>query len=189
MPGSYKGQRDQCLSAKKELLLERLSSDKHYSDTPTLAYGCHDPFEVKIAVCDTCSHQGLLLEVPFLGARSRYRVRCQGCYKVSGEPTRTAWTAALMWNGINLGTQHYSELPLFGLAALDPKSAHDRIRHIRDNLSLRIALSDVERQLFRARISTRKPGAAYAAKLDAYLKWAMLAHRLIKIARSTPPAG
>lgn len=184
MPGLAKGQRKLSLTEQKEVLLSRLNSEQHYAETPTLAYGDHEPFMVFLATCDTCLKNGQLIELSGFGARSRWQVICRGCSKTGGEPTRNPWTASLMWNGVNLKTQRYVDLPLFGLAGLNPHQAHDRIKQIRSNLELRISLSDVETQLFKAGISTRKPGTAYGIKLDAYLKWAMLAHRLIKIAKT-----
>lgn len=187
MPGLYKGLRNLGLAEQKEMLLAQLNSDQHYRATPTLAYGNHDPFEVRLAACDTCTHKPLLTEVSLERSRTRWQVVCPGCSKLGGEPTRNPWTASLMWNGINLQSQRYTDLPLFGLTDLNPRQAHERIKLIRANLVLRISLCEVERHLFKSGAGNRKPGANFTLKLDAYLKWAMLAHRLIKIAKLKKP--
>lgn len=174
------------LTGQIEKLRSQLSSEQHQIETPTLAYGPHNPLEVDLTLCDTCSGEGVLGQSNADNAKLRWQVRCRCCSKVSGQPTRNPWTAALMWNGVNLQSMRYSELPLFGLTDLSPRDAHERIKGIRANLVLRIALCSAQRQLFNAGGSNRKPGTTYTAKLEAYLMWAMLAHRLIKLAKARP---
>lgn len=174
------------LTGQIEKLRSHLWSDQHYNETPTLAYGTHDPLEVELSQCDSCSGEGVLDQSQAGRSKTRWQVRCSCCSKISGAPTRNPWTASLMWNGINLKSMQYFDLPLFGLADLNPREAHDRIKRIRANLELRISLSDAQLQLHNAGGCKRKPGTKYAVKLDAYLKWAMLAHRLIKLAMRRP---
>lgn len=186
MKGLSPEQRQQDLAGQIEKLLAQLNSAQHLTETPTIVYGTHNPLEVDLALCDTCSGEGVLAKSNANKAKQRWQVRCRCCSKVSGQPTRNPWTAALMWNGVNLQSMKYSELPLFGLSGLSPRDAHERVKGIRANLVLRISLCSAEHQLFNAGGSNRKPGASYTAKLEAYLLWAMLAHRLIKLARARP---
>ncbi|WP_439126337.1 MAG: hypothetical protein ACNJA3_28625 (plasmid) [Pseudomonas rhizophila] len=175
-----KGHRKLSLAGKKEALQLQLASAQDTSAVAVLAFGAHDPKVVALFECDSCSGAAILTEVKRPGKRTRWQVICSECTKNSGEASKNPWTASLLWNGINLTSCHYCELPLFGLAGMSPKEAHDHIKAIRGILVLRISLSDTEIQLFRAGQSTRKPGTAYTERLDAYLKWAMLAHRMIK---------
>lgn len=180
MPGLSEGHRMLSLAGKKEALQLLLAAAQVTSEVRMLAFGSHDPMVVTLFDCDSCSGGGVLTEVHRPGKRKRWQVTCSECTKTSGEASKNTWTASLLWNGVNLSNCHYGELPLFGLAGMSPKQAHDHIKSIRAILVLRISLCDTELQLFRARQTTSKPGAAYTERLDAYLKWAMLAHRLIK---------
>lgn len=185
MTESPKGPLQDHLTEQRQLLLDTLTSEQHYHETPTLVYRRHNPLEVALATCDTCFAGGNLQRILKGKSLPRWQVICDGCGKKGSDVVRDRCTASLLWNGVNLQTQRYSDLPLFGLAGLTPRDAHIRIRHIRANLVLRIALCDIESQMHKAGISGNKPGTAYRQRLDAYLKWAMLAHRLIKSARGT----
>ena len=92
--------------------------------------------------------------------------------------------ASLMWNGANLTTQCYKSMPLFGLTHMTPAEAKARISKVRHHLVLRISLCTVDRAIAEISASHSKPGLMFQQRLDAYLKWAMLAHRLVKIAKS-----
>lgn len=186
MSGMSKGNQKLNLASKKEALLLLLASSQGTSAVPMLAFGSHDPMVVALFDCDSCSGGAILTEVKRPGKRKRWRVTCSECTKTSGEASKNAWTASLLWNGLNLSSCNYYELPLFGLAGMSPKEAHDHIKSIRSILVLRISLCETELQLFRAGQSTSKPGTAYTERLDAYLKWAMLAHRLIKASKGRP---
>ena len=180
MPGLSKGHQKLSLAGKKEALQLLLATSQGSCAVPTLAFGSHDPRVVALFDCDSCSSGAILTEVKRPGKRKRWQVVCSECTKNSGEASKNPWTASLLWNGVNLSSCHYCELPLFGLAGMSPKEAHDHIKSIRGILVLMISLCDTELQLFRIGESTSKPGTGYVERLDAYLKWAMLAHRLIK---------
>lgn len=183
MTESPKGQPQDHLTVQRQALLDTLASEQHYHETPTLVYGPHNPLEVALAACDTCFAGGNLERILKGKSAPRWQVICKGCGRKGSDLVRDRHTASLLWNGVNLQTQCYADLPLFGLAGLTPRDAHNRIRHIRANLVLRIALCDIESQMHNAGISGKKPGADYRVRLDAYLKWCMLAHRLIKVER------
>jgi hypothetical protein len=183
MPELSKGHRKLSLVAKKEALQVLLASAQGASAVSMLAFGSHDPMLVPLFNCDSCSGGAILTEVTRAGKGKRWQVICSECDKKSGEPSKNPWTASLLWNGVNLSNGHYRELPLFGLDCMSPKEAHDHIKSIRVILVLRISLCDTELQLYRSGQGTSKPGNGYTERLDAYLKWAMLAHRLIKASK------
>ena len=160
----------------RDNLLEELRSDEHYSKTQTLAYGEHDPFEVTIPPCESCG-----MEVGVIQQGWRWTVSCPRCQKTIQCPQKHSWQAALLWRERNLGCLDYRKLPLFGLSSLNLQQARERMVGIRLNLELRKRLANIETDL--ARVSDhRAPGQRYRYRLDAYLKWAMLALRLIKLA-------
>ncbi|MEX7625643.1 hypothetical protein AB6V67_25125, partial [Serratia marcescens] len=84
---------------------------------------------------------------------------------------------------INLGTQDYRQLPLFGLGSLSLESARQRMVGIRRNLELRKSLAGIERTIAHKE-GQRPPGKEYQQRLEAYLQWAMLALRLLKVKAS-----
>jgi hypothetical protein len=54
---------------KRKALLAELKSDEHYDQTPTVAFGHHDPFSVPEVACESCGG------VPTLrAAGTRWRV-------------------------------------------------------------------------------------------------------------------
>lgn len=164
---------------KREKLLAELRSDEHYEQTDTVAYGHHDPFSVPVATCDSCEGRGQMRKLEQNGIR--WVVVCLGCGKQANVPQRRPWQAALEWNQINLGTQDYRELPLFGLSGFEPNEARERMAGIWRNLELRKNLAGIERTIAH-KMDLRPPGKEYQQRLEAYLKWAMLALRLIKVA-------
>lgn len=165
----------------REQLLEELHSSAHHAKTETLDYGTHDPFEVAIPRCDSCGADPL---IELAGEHNaRWQVRCSGCGKTIQSPQRHEWQARLLWCERNLGHLSYESLPLFELAGLPPAIARRRMAGIRRNLEVRKSLARVEVIIARNQ-RTRPPGKLYRKKLDAYLRWAMLALRLIKHADS-----
>ena len=163
---------------KRRKLLEELHSDEHSEQTPTLAFGTHDPLSVPLVVCDACGAQGQMQKVE--GSKgARWVVRCRQCDKVSGQNRKRPWQAALDWNGRNLGSHRYQDLPLFGLARLNPEEAGERLKGIRRNLEIRTNLAGVERNIAQ-REGSRPPGKEYQERLEAYLAWVMVAQRLVK---------
>lgn len=170
------------LNAKRLSLIMELTSAEHYSDTPMVAYGTHDPFDVPLATCDSCKCAPESRRLTS-GKKIRWIVTCTSCGKNVAQPQKDSWLAALVWNGTNLTTQSYKSLPLFGLANLSPLAAKERISRIRHNLVLRISLCTTERAIAEISDPLSKPGLKYQQRLDAYLKWAMHAHRLIKFAK------
>jgi hypothetical protein len=172
------------LTARRIALLKELTSDEHYGETPSVSFGSHDPFDVPIATCDSCNSNAESRRVTPGQKKVRWIVSCTSCEKRITQPQKAPWMAALVWNGANLTTQCYKSLPLFGLAHLTPAAAKDRISKVRHNLVLRISLCAVDRAIAEISDTHSKPGLMFQQRLDAYLKWTMLAHRLIKNAKS-----
>ena len=162
---------------KRRCLLNELMSDDHYAKTETLTYGSHDPFSIPVPNCDTCGSKGQMQKVP--GEKIKWKVVCLGCHKTIHAPQKRPWQAALMWCDINLGSLSYKDLPLFGLSKLSEPVAKKRMQGIRRNLELRKNIAGLERTIANKQ-NKRPPGREYQQKLEAYLKWSMLALRLIK---------
>lgn len=68
---------------------------------------------------------------------------------------------------------------MFGLASLDVPAARRRVAGIRRDLEIKKGIADVESLLYRV-TDKEPPGFEYAARIDAYLCWAMLALTLLK---------
>lgn len=167
---------------KREKLLAELKSDEHYSQTETVAYGHHDPLSVPVAACDSCHGRAQMQKV--IGPPVRWNMVCPGCGKAIQQIQKRPWQAAMAWNQINLGTQDYRQLPLFGLGSLSPESARQRMVGIRRNLG-------AEKEPRRYREDDSPQGRStptvwkeYQQRLEAYLQWAMLALRLLKVKAS-----
>ena len=167
------------LKAKRDALRNELHSDQHYENTPTLAYGEHDPLEVPVVPCERCGGYPKITVVG-QGSRIRYHATCGGCGYRLKEPNGQKWQPLLSWAGVNLTVQNYRDLPLFGLRLLEPTEAHRKMVGIRRNLEIRTKLAVLEREIAR-REGTRPPGKLYQTRLGAYLKWALLALRLTKL--------
>ena len=165
---------------KHSLLMNELKSDEHYDNTDTLAYGHHDPLSVLMPVCDSCDSKGQMQKVT--GKIIKWRVTCLGCNKTIQAPQRRPWQAALMWCEINLGSLAYKSLPLFGLSELSAADAKMRMLGIRKNLELRKNITGLERTIAN-KLKKRPPGREYQERLEAYLKWSLLAIRLINNAK------
>ncbi len=172
---------DKYAKEKREKLLAELKSDEHYSQTETVAYGHHDPLSVPVAACDSCHGRAQMQKV--IGPPVRWNMVCLGCGKAIQQIQKRPWQAAMAWNQINLGTQDYRQLPLFGLGSLSPESARQRMVGIRRNLELRKSLAGIERTIAHKE-GQRPPGKEYQQRLEAYLQWAMLALRLLKVKAS-----
>jgi len=145
--------------------------------TDTLAYGEHEPFSVPLALCDSCQGKAQLqkqIQEPI-----RWLVACKGCGKKANQAQKRPWQAALKWNEINLGTQDYKALLLFGLSNASTDDARHKMSGIRRNLELRKNLAGIERTIA-GHTNKKAPGKQYQQKLDAYLQWSILALRLIK---------
>lgn len=165
-------------------LLDKLSSTELRPPAETMSYGIHNPFHVALAVCECC---GRTPPGPQASSATKNRtwwvVNCL-CGARSGDGQREPWMASLMWNAKNLRSQRYQDLPLFDLAALDQAAARARIRAVRESLTLRLKLCSLDSSIAAVDRAHPRPGQQYRLRLDAYLKWAMLASRLIKIASS-----
>lgn len=161
---------------KRKKLTEELESSEHYAKTQTIAYGKHDPFSVPLPVCDTCGSRGQMQKIK--GEKIKWRVSCLGCDKTINAPQKRPWQAALMWCDINLGSQSYRSLPLFGLSELPPVNAKERMLGIRRNLELRKKIAGLDRQIA-SKTDKSAPGRGYQQRLEAYLKWCLLSIRLI----------
>lgn len=147
-----------------------------------LSYGDHDPFDVTLTACGDCGSTPKLVRLTPNGG-VRWQVQCPNCGCDAGQPSKHPWTTALSWNGQVAQAYCYTQIPLFSLSGLAPCEAYIRVGVIKANIELRLAMCQVETQLFVAGLSTQKPGVRYSARLGAYLTWAMHAQRLIKRAR------
>lgn len=168
---------------KRAQLLAELRSDGHHADTQTRAYGFHDPLDVPPAYCDTCHAPPVLERIE--GVHVRWVVICSECGRTLPEARKRPWLALLAWNAINLASQDYRDLPLFGLSELDPAEAHERMVGIRRDLEIRTRLAGIERTIAK-RTHGRIPGHQYRLRLEAYLQWALLALRLTKMKERKP---
>lgn len=177
------------LTARRIELLRELTSDEHYRGTPSVSFGSHDPFDVPLATCDSCCSTAESRRVTSAQKKPRWIVVCNSCEKRISQPQRHIWLAALMWNSANLTTQCYRSMPLFGLMHLTPGEARERISKIRHHLVLRISLCTVDRAIAVISDSHSRPGLMFQQRLEAYLKWAMHAHRLIKNAKAVGGKG
>jgi len=167
---------------KRTRLLEELNSDEHYEKTETIAYGHHDPFSVPIPQCDTCGSNAQMQKIP--GENIKWRVICLGCEKTIKTGQKRPWQAALMWCDINLDSMSYQTLPLFALDQMSKKDAKNKMAGIRRNLEIRKNITGLERTIAN-KLKKRPPGRDYQQRLEAYLKWTMLALRLIKNSKDT----
>lgn len=174
------------LQIKRDRILEQLHSDEHYAATDTLVYGTHDPLRVSIPPCDSCGRQAALDKQ--LSPRTRCSIMCPSCNKTIQAPQAKPWRAALMWCERNLASMHYRDLPLFGLSQLNPPEARARMVGIMHNLELRRRLIGLDTAIA-AQTDKSRPGRGYEERMEAYLKWAALALRLIKHAEQTQKEG
>ncbi len=165
-------------------LLNKLSNINLRHPAETSSFGNHNPFHVALAECECCGRTPSgPQESRATRNRTLWTVNCV-CGALSGDGQREPWIASLLWNAKNLGSQRYQDLPLFDLAALDQAAAKARIGMIRESLTLRIRLCSLDSSIAAVDRTHPRPGQQYRLRLDAYLKWAMLASRLIKIAPS-----
>lgn len=170
---------DQLLQ-RRDALLEDLAICSSGLQDNAKPYGSEDPHLVALAICDTCCSTPKLVAIGSPNRRLRWGARCPGCEKAIIPPQKHQWLAALEWNCINLGTQRYRDLPMFQLANLNRHEAGDKIGAVRKHITLRLQLCAIDRSIAVHTKSGYQPGKLYRLRLDAYLKWAMLAHRLIK---------
>jgi hypothetical protein len=168
---------------KRKALLAELKSGEHYDQTPTVAFGHHDPFSVPDVACESCGGDPIIQ-----GEGTRWVSGCV-CGRRIKVPQKKHWQAALEWNWINLKSYDYRDLPLFGLSRLNPTEARERLAAIHKNIELRKALAAIETTVAvkTERKVCQKPGSGYREKLDCYLKWCMWALRLVKVAANSEP--
>lgn len=171
---------DQLLQ-RRDALLEELSNCSSDLQDRTKPYGSHDPHQVALAICDTCGSIPELVTIGSPKKSIRWGARCPRCEKAVIPPQKHQWLAALEWNCINLGTQRYQDLPMFQLTNLNRHQAGDKIGAVRKHITARLQLCATNRSIAVHTKSRYQPGKLYRLRLDAYLKWAMLAHRLIKV--------
>lgn len=174
------------LQIKRHHIMEQLQSDEHYAATDTLVYGTHDPLRVSIPPCDSCGGQAALDKPQ--SPKPRWSIMCPRCNKTIQSPQAKPWRAALMWCERNLGSMDYRDLPLFGLSQLNPREARARMVGIKHNLELRRRLIGLDRAIA-AHTHTGHPGRGYEERMEAYVKWAALALRLIKHAERIEQEG
>ena len=173
------------LARKRRLILAELRSQAHFEATDTNLYEGHDPFDVPLARCESCGGKAI---VECAGNNPpRWIVSCQGCERHTRETRAWPYLAALAWHQMNLSSLDYRELPLFWLNDLCPEAARKRMVGIRRDLELRTQLAGLDRQLARSQ-NRRPPGKTYQRRLAAYLQWALLALRLIKVAKARTDA-
>lgn len=178
-----KEQELQGLIMRKKALLEVLSCELANLTSSETPYGTHDPFEVALAICDKCGGAPESTQLPAPRQRPKWGVRCRDCDKCLRIPQKEKWMAALEWNSTNLCSLDYRDLPLFDLSGLTPREASSQIKIFRSNILNRLELCFIDRSIAASTGSGYRPGLMFRLRLDAYLKWAMLAHRLIKNAR------
>jgi hypothetical protein len=174
------------LMKKLDDMYAELKSDEHYEDTPSVAYGRHDPFDVPVSPCEVCSKHPSL-EQP--QASSRWLYVCK-CGRRPSAVRKAPWQACIEWNSINLNNTDYRALPLFGLKDLSPEPAHKRLAGMRRNLELRKNIAQIEGTvaiLTERSIGIEQPGKGYTRKLEAYLMWCLWGLRLTKVAKSSSP--
>ena len=162
---------------KRASVLAALRSSEHQEQTPTQAYGTHDPTDVPLWSCEVC-HVPPQLERQE-GKHVRWMYYCPHCGRQPREARKRPWLAALAWNAFNLKKHSYRGLPLFDLESLSPEQAHQRMVAIRQDLELRRKLAGLDRRTAR-HLGNKTPGRQYLLRLDVYLKWAMLALSVIK---------
>lgn len=151
----------------------------------TEPYGTQDPLSVHLASCDACGSSSELVPIRSANKRLRWGARCTGCRKAPVPPQKEQWMAALEWNSVNLGSQCYRDITMFELGNLNRHEASIKVSMVRKHITLRIQLCGIERSIAAYTKSGYQPGKRYRLRLDAYLKWAMLAHRLIKNEQQT----
>lgn len=171
------------LLMRKKALLEVLRCELGNLTTSETPYGTHDPFEVPLATCDNCGGLPESLQLSAPRHRPKWSVRCGDCEKNLRAPQKEKWMAALEWNSTNLCSLDYRDLPLFGLSHLTPWEASAQIKIIRSNILNRQELCSIDRSIAVFTGLAHRPGLRFRLRLDAYLKWTMLAQRLIKNAR------
>jgi hypothetical protein len=175
--------RVQRLLEKLDGLYEELKSDEHYEMTESVAYGHHDPFDIPTCICDACGEQPTM-EM----ARSeppRWSMVCR-CGRKPPSVRKSQWQAMLEWNGINLASFDYRDLPLFGLSNLDAETGHKRLAGFRRNLELRYNIATLEGDIARMTqrsLGIEQPGKGYTRRLQAYLMWCLWGLRLTKLAK------
>lgn len=184
MLDQYQADKLTTLTARRDAILEELSSDDQFMDPAAVSYGSHDPFDVPVANCDRCGSSAESKIVKSGDKKSKWIVGCKNCDNHTLHPQKDCWTASLVWNNSNLESQSYTTMSVFELAHLAPAAAKEQISKIRRNLILRLNLCSVDRSIAEINASHSRPGRLYQLKLEAYLKWAMLAHRLVKNAKS-----
>lgn len=183
MSDSSQPGRSEALLNERSTLINQMAALERQGCPST--YGAHDPFTVELAACEACTSQPRLRQLTTGNRAGRWQVRCPCCARCSGAPNRQSWIASLVWNGINLRSQDYRDLPLFDLGDRAPPEAHEHIRMIRAYLVLRLSVCDLDWKLHTDGHARRKPGSGFRVRLEAYLQWAMLAHRLIKVAQAS----
>ena len=142
-------------------------------------YGDHDPFQIPVFPCDKCGKIPALRQTD----KGTWNVDCP-CGKSLTAPQRAPWQALLAWDSINLSGCKYEELPLFALGELSPDEAFGKMKEVRRFLEVKLKIVGLQRT-FAQRTGQGSPGKGYQQKLEAYLKWSMLALRLIKVAAKT----
>lgn len=180
MSETRKGNTLEYAQEKRSMLMSELKSYEHYNNTDMITYGSHDPLSVPVPRCDTCDSKGQMQKVH--DEKIKWKVTCLGCNKTTQTPQKRPWQAALMWCEINIGSQSYKTLPMFGLSKLQPPEAKKRMLGIRRNLELRKNITGLERTIAN-KLKKRPPGREYQQRLEAYLKWSMLAIRLVNNAK------
>lgn len=164
-----------------------LASDAHYNATPSRNYGPHHPVKDALGFIWRCrcgSQTSLAFDVvaekparradavpPEQGRRLHY-VLCDGCGR-KGQPGILPWQAVVEWNRSNPDTaMSIREFPFFLLAGLSLEEASAKLAGIRTDLELRRTQAKLRS---RAGIET---GRSYRERLDAYLRWAIVAQAL-----------
>ena len=171
-----------------EELQRLLSSDGHYSATPTRNYGLIDPLERPSGLLFLCScgeRPRVERGTPPPKARVQYRplpagsesrayhVACSSCGKAA-QPSLREWRAVVDWNYTHADSRGGSlaQFPFFNLAGLSRTEAVERLNSIKRDLLLRRALARKQRE------HGIEVGGRFTAKIEAYLGWVNVALRI-----------
>ncbi len=149
-----------------------ITSEKHFSNTPTKYYGDHDPFDVPISACSNCGLDTQKLWSPKNGKPS-WRVVCS-C-GTSGPACDYPRKAAFRWNkSFKSSPVNFQESPLFRLNGLEKMEALDRLVRINNDLTLRIEIAHLRKEV------GENTSEGYIAKLVAYTEWIQYLSELVK---------
>jgi hypothetical protein len=142
-----------------------------------------DPYMIALFNCEKCNKQpeikGLIKKRNNVSV-VKWTVTCTECKKSHQYPARTEALAKLSWNEINLKSQDYRQIPTFKLANLNTDEALGWMSKVRVALEIKVALSEIEWLIARAKKKNTRKEYAFMHRMQLYLHWSLLALRLIR---------